>query len=141
MNPKCKGCFNASIWNPDTGKPFTEETVEKIIRTSKPAWCEGLSILGGEPTAPWNIETAIKLAKRFKAAYPEKDIWLWSGRYMDAIERLEHGKELLDAIDVLIDGPFVESLKDVSLRFRGSSNQRTWVKTDGRWLLQCDPMM
>lgn len=141
LKPHCKGCFNEAIWSPEKGKDFTEETVEKIIKVSKPFWCEGLSILGGEPTAPWNIETATSLAKAFKAAFPSKDVWAWSGRYKDAIEKLDKGPAFLDAIDVLIDGPFIEELKDMSLRWKGSSNQRLWRKTNGVWFHDTDPMM
>lgn len=77
-------------------------------------------MLGGEPTASWNIESCIRLAKAFKAAYPNKDIWMWSGRLLSDIEKLEHGPELLSLVDTLIDGPFIEELKDLSLKWRGS---------------------
>ena len=115
---QCPGCFNKSIWDPSVGKPFTQETVKKIIDVSSPYWCEGLSILGGEPTADWNIEAVIDLAKQFKEAYPSKDIWMWSGRYMGEIASKQWACRLLPNIDVLIDGPFVESLKDISLLWK-----------------------
>ena len=75
---RCPGCFNKSIWEPTVGRDFTEKTISDIINWSNVPWNAGLSILGGEPTADYNIDAAIQLAKRFKAAYPEKDIWLWS---------------------------------------------------------------
>lgn len=78
LEPHCKGCFNASIWKPTAGKSFTSETIDKIIKESNHEWCKGLSLLGGEPTASYNIEAAIELCKAFKAAYPDKDIWMWS---------------------------------------------------------------
>lgn len=130
--PKCKGCFNSSAWSPKAGKPFTEEIIRKIITVSEPYWCEGLSILGGEPTAPWNIKSAIELAKKFKKAYPNKDVWMWSGRYIEEIEQLKHGRELLEVVDVLIDGPFEEDKKDLSLKWMGSSNQR--IINTKKWL-------
>jgi anaerobic ribonucleoside-triphosphate reductase activating protein len=128
LNPHCRGCFNSSIWEPTTGRPFTSETVEKILKTASPEWCKGLSILGGEPTASYNIESAVSLAKVFKEVYPEKDIWLWSGRQLEEIKCLKHGKELLSTIDFLVDGRFEEEKKDISLHFRGSSNQRIFER-------------
>jgi len=139
---QCPGCFNKSIWDPSTGKLFTQETIDKIIKTASPDWCEGLSILGGEPTADWNIEAVIDLAKQFKQAYPSKNIWMWSGRYMNEIASKSWAERLLSNIDVLIDGPFVESLKDLSLVWRGSSNQRLWRKDkEGTWRMTSDPML
>lgn len=128
LNPHCKGCFNDSIWSPYTGKPFTGKTIDKIIEVSKPYWCWGLSILGGEPSASWNIQSAIKLARAFKAAYPGKDVWCWSGRTLEEIEKLKYGPDLLLSIDCLVDGRFIEELKDISLKWRGSSNQRVLKK-------------
>ena len=138
LNPHCKGCFNSSIWSPSTGKLFTSEVIEKILKTSKPYWCQGLSILGGEPTAEYNIEAVIRLAKAFKEAYTDKDIWVWSGRTLEEIECLEHGKELLSTIDYLIDGRFEEDKKDMSLKFRGSSNQRIFERMPLGFFIQID---
>lgn len=103
LNPHCPGCFNSAIWSPETGQPFTQATIDKIIRTSAPEWCAGLSILGGEPTASYNIDAVIELAKQFRKIYPEKNIWMWSGRYKEEIEKLPNGKKLLKYIDVLVD--------------------------------------
>lgn len=108
---QCPGCFNKSIWDPSTGKPFTQETIDKIIKTASPDWCEGLSILGGEPTADWNIEAVIDLAKQFKQAYPNKDVWMWSGRYMGEIASKSWAGRLLSNIDVLIDRPVCRELE------------------------------
>lgn len=128
------------MWDPTTGKPFTDAEVKKIIDASAPYWCEGLSILGGEPTAPWNIKSATELARLFKQAYPQKTVWAWSGRLKSEIEKLEGGEDFLASIDVLIDGPFIQERKDISLKWRGSSNQRLWRKVCGEWMLE-DPMM
>ena len=130
---RCKGCFNSAIWEPTTGKPFTDEVIQKIINASKPHYCFGLSILGGEPTSKWNIDDVIKLCKLFKETYPEKDIYMWSGRTIEEIRKLNHGPLLLQNIDCLIDGRFIEALSDMSLKWKGSSNQMTWKKVDGVW--------
>ncbi len=116
-----------------TGKTFTQETIEKIIKVSNHDWCEGLSLLGGEPTASYNIESAIELCRAFKSEYPYKDIWMWSGRRLEEIKELKHGEELLQLIDYLVDGRFEEDKKDLSLKFKGSSNQRILKKM----LLDC----
>lgn len=74
----CKGCFNESIWDPNTGKEYTEETQEKVMKECRDPNCNGLSVLGGEPTADWNIDAVIGLCKQFKEELPKKDIWMWS---------------------------------------------------------------
>lgn len=73
-----KGCFNSSIWNPETGKKYTEETQEKVMKECRDPNCNGLSVLGGEPTADWNIDVVIGLCRQFKEELPKKDIWMWS---------------------------------------------------------------
>ena len=125
----CKGCFNPETWSFSYGQPFTEETIDEIIALSEPSFVTGLTLLGGEPFEPENQEELIRLAKRFKKTYPEKSIWCYSGFTFEdqllpkAQSGAEHVMDLLSAIDVLVDGKFVEELKDSSLLFRGSSNQ------------------
>lgn len=117
---RCKDCFNPDTWNFDFGKEFTEDTLRGILELSKPDHISGLSILGGEPLHPRNIAEVCRLARRFKEAYPEKDIWLWTGYQLEDIF-----ENLVDSeIDVVVDGKFVEELKDLRLKYRGSSNQR-----------------
>lgn len=117
---RCKGCFNPDTWNFDFGKEFTEDTLRSILELSKPDHISGLSILGGEPLHPRNIAEVCRLARRFKEAYPEKDIWLWTGYLLEDVF-----EDLVDSeIDVVVDGKFVEELKDLRLKYRGSSNQR-----------------
>lgn len=117
---RCKGCFNPATWNFDFGKEFTEDTLRGILKLAKPDYISGLSILGGEPLHPRNIAEVCRLARRFKEAYPEKDIWLWTGYQLEDIF-----ENLVDSeIDVVVDGKFVEELKDLRLKYRGSSNQR-----------------
>ena len=109
----CKNCFNEETWDWDTGKEFTDLEIDKIIDLAKFDHINGLSILGGEPMHPKNIEGATKLAKRFKEVYPNKTIWAWSGFLFDYVQTKEISK-----------GQFVEELRNPNLKWRGSSNQR-----------------
>ncbi len=116
----CKNCFNPETWDFDKGKEFNDETIDEIIKISEADYITGLSMLGGEPMHPNNIKGTIKLAKRFKEAYPNKTIWAWSGFLMENI----CDKEILNYLDVLVDGQFVDELRNPKLDWRGSSNQR-----------------
>ncbi|MCI6059997.1 MAG: anaerobic ribonucleoside-triphosphate reductase activating protein [Dorea sp.] len=126
----CKGCFNSETWDFQYGKPYTKETEEEIIRLLEPDFIQGFTLLGGEPFEPENQVELVKLLKRIRETYPKKDIWCYSG-YLYDVDMIPGGKvytevteEMLSYIDVLVDGEFVEELKDVTLVFRGSSNQR-----------------
>ncbi len=118
----CKGCFNAEAWSFTYGEPFTQQTVEEILLALQPAYIQGLSLLGGEPFEPENQPAVLDLVRQVRAAYPEKDIWAYSGYTLEQLQTL--APELLAQITVLVDGPFVESQKDMRLAFRGSANQR-----------------
>ncbi len=127
---RCPNCFNSATWEFDYGKLFTEETTEEILSAMSPDYINGFSLLGGEPFEPENQATICALLKRIKQEYPNKDIWCYTGFLFDS-ELLGRGRaatetarEMLRYIDVLVDGRFVEELKDISLKFRGSSNQR-----------------
>ena len=117
----CKNCFNSETWDFEGGKEFNDETIEKILNLCGQNYVEGLSILGGEPMHPTNIEGTTKLAKAFKEKYTNKSIWVWSGFLYD---RDLKDKEVLKYIDVLVDGQYVDELHDPTLKWRGSSNQR-----------------
>ena len=117
----CKNCFNPETHDFKSGKEFTDETIDRVIELAKSEGIVGLSILGGEPLHPKNIEGSTKLAKKFKETYPEKTIWVWSGFLFD--ENLS-GFEILNYIDVLVDGVYKDELHDFRLKYRGSSNQR-----------------
>ena len=127
---KCKGCFNEVAWDFEYGQPFTQETVDYILSLLAPAYVKGLTLLGGEPFEPQNQPAIVDLLRQVKAKYPEKSIWAFSGYLFDRdmlSGRLGDSavlNEFLGYLDVLVDGPFVESKKDLTLRFRGSSNQR-----------------
>ena len=114
-------------WDFDYGTPFTEETVASILTMLRPAHIRGLTLLGGEPFEPQNQQAIVALLRRVKQELPEKSIWAFSGYLFDRdilSGRLGDTSEYLSYLDVLVDGPFVEAKKNLSLRFRGSENQR-----------------
>lgn len=117
----CKNCFNKETWDFNGGKEFTDETIEEVLELCNKGHIKGLSILGGEPMNPVNIDGTTKLAKAFKEKYHEKNLWAWTGYKMD--EDLK-GKEVLNYLDVLVDGQYVDELHDFTLKWRGSANQR-----------------
>lgn len=117
----CQNCFNPETHDFSSGKEFTDETINKIISLCNEIHIVGLSILGGEPLHPKNIAGTTKLAKIFKEKYPNKNIWLWTGF---TFEDYLINKEILNYIDVLIDGKYQDELHDFNLKWRGSSNQR-----------------
>ena len=127
----CKGCFNPDTWNFNFGREFTSETEDEIIEALRPSYIEGLSLLGGEPFEPENQKVLVKLLKRVKQELPEKNIWCYTGYLLEELKGEKDSRaftdttlEMLSMIDTLVDGEFVEELKDISFQFRGSSNQR-----------------
>ena len=127
----CKGCFNSVAWDFQYGKEFTQDTIDDLIQMLAPSYIKGLTLLGGDPMEPSNIAGLLPLLRRVKKEYPQKNIWCFTGydyekdilgRMMDEVEGT---KEFLSYIDVLVDGEFVEEKKSLSLKFKGSANQRT----------------
>jgi anaerobic ribonucleoside-triphosphate reductase activating protein len=114
----CKNCHNQHLWDFNSGKEFTEETINKIIKLLNSP--QNLSILGGEPLVEENIEMLTKLVKKVKEVYPNKNIWVWTGNLFENVKELD----LIKYIDILIDGQFKEELYNKNLKWRGSSNQR-----------------
>lgn len=117
----CKDCFNVDTWDWIGGKEWTVEQEDMVLNLCKGERIKGLSILGGEPLHPNNIETVTELAKHFKMLYPNKDLWIWSGYTW---ESYIHDKEIVNYADVIVDGRFECEKKNLGLKFRGSSNQR-----------------
>ena len=126
----CPGCFNQVAWDFDYGQPFTQQTIDEILAMLKPGYIKGLTLLGGEPFEPENQPAVVELLRQIKSKYPEKTIWAFSGYLFDRdilpghLGDPEITREYLGYLDVLVDGPFVEAKKNLSLRFRGSENQR-----------------
>lgn len=126
----CKGCFNEETWDFKYGEIFTKKTQEQIFQWLEPPYISGLTVLGGEPMEYVNQQELLPFLKEVKRRFPKKTIWCYTGYIFekDLLERMvpkwRYTKPLLECIDVLVDGPFVEELKDITLLFRGSSNQR-----------------
>lgn len=126
----CPGCFNPETWNFDYGRPFTQETEAELLSMLNSSYVDGLSLLGGEPFEPANQEGLLPLLRKVKSSYPEKTIWCYTGYTLEqdllnpSRARCQYTDEMLSLIDVLVDGEFVESKKNIRLKFRGSENQR-----------------
>lgn len=127
----CKGCFNPETWDFNYGEPFTPEVEEKIIKGLEPDYIKGFTLLGGDPFEPENQKVLAPFLKRLRARYPDKSFWCFTGYNYEAdlltgkLGDLSLVMDMLSCLDVLVDGRFVEELKDLNLKFKGSSNQRT----------------
>ena len=125
----CKGCFNEETWDFSYGQEFTPETEALLLAELSKSYISGISVLGGEPFEPENQRVLLPFLRRVRSTLPEKTIWVYSGFTWEELTgnsraRCEVTDELLSLLDVLVDGEFVEARKDISLRFRGSDNQR-----------------
>jgi len=126
----CKNCFSKHTWDFNYGLPYDEEVSDKIIEALRPNYIEGITILGGDPLEPENQEEVLKLMKRIREELPQKNIWMFSGFVFEELfdencrAHTEYIEEILENLDVLVDGEFIDRLKNLSLKFRGSSNQR-----------------
>ena len=123
----CPGCFNEVAWDFNYGQPFTQEIMDRIVQMLRPDYIRGLTLLGGEPFEPENQGAIVQLLRQVKRELPQKSIWAFSGYLFDRdilSGRLGDTREYLSYLDVLVDGPFIEAQKNLSLRFRGSENQR-----------------
>ncbi len=126
----CKGCFNSEAWDFGYGNPYTVQTEAEILKALAPDYIRGLSLLGGEPLDPRNRKEVLSLVEKVRLSYPKKDIWCYTGYdyEKDLLPLAQQGEKtvssLLQLIDVLVDGEFVEELKNLKLPFRGSENQR-----------------
>lgn len=127
---RCPGCFNSEAWDFDYGQPFDQRVIDRILDDLSPSFVKGLTLLGGEPFEPQNQGPIVELLRQIKAKYPEKSIWAFSGYLFDRdilsgrLGDPEITREYLSYLDVLVDGPFIQARKNLSLRFRGSDNQR-----------------
>ncbi|MCR5452038.1 MAG: anaerobic ribonucleoside-triphosphate reductase activating protein [Lachnospiraceae bacterium] len=126
---ECEGCFQPETWNFRYGSPFTDVTIREITDSLEPSHIAGLTLLGGEPMEPDNQRALIVLLRKVKEKYPQKDIWCYTGYtyetdLLTGRAHCEVTDEMLSYIDILVDGEFIEEKKDITLEFRGSSNQR-----------------
>ena len=125
----CKGCFQPETWNFDYGERYTKETEDEIIESLRSDYVDGITLLGGEPFEPENQRELVKLLRRIKKELPQKTVWSFSGFTYEELTGdsravCEVTNEMLSMLDVLVDGEFVEAKRNISLRFRGSENQR-----------------
>lgn len=126
----CKGCFQPQTWDFAYGEPFDEKVQEEVLKSLEPDYITGITLLGGEPFEPENQKELVPFMRKVVAQYPRKNVWAFTGYIYDkdlvagGRRHTEDTDELLSMIDVLVDGPFCEELKDITLKFRGSSNQR-----------------
>ena len=127
---RCKNCFQPQTWDFEYGTPFTAETEKQLLELLAPDYINGLTVLGGEPFEPSNQRALLPFLRRVRETFPKKNIWCFSGFTYEELKkdgshpRCEVTDDMLSLLDVLVDGRFVDELKDISLRFRGSSNQR-----------------
>ena len=126
----CKGCFNEETWSFDYGEPFTKEVEERILKALEPSYISGLTLLGGEPLEYVNQQVLAPFLKRVRETYPQKTIWCYTGYLYEKdilnrmVKKWQYTRDIIEMIDVLVDGPFIEEEKQIDLRFRGSRNQR-----------------
>lgn len=123
----CKGCFNEETWDYRFGHEFNDKVLDELLIALDKSYISGLSLLGGDPLMKKNIDEVIKICSKVKSKFPDKNIWCWTGYTLEEVQS-NHASTILEYIDVLIDGKFVEELKDLNLPFRGSSNQRILKK-------------
>lgn len=127
---RCKNCFNEEAWDFSYGKPFTKDVEDEILGYLEPSFINGLSLLGGEPFEPQNQRALVEFLKRTRRLFPKKDVWCYTGYTLEtdllseSRARCEVTDEMLSMIDILVDGEFIDELKNINLRFRGSENQR-----------------
>ena len=121
---KCYNCHNPQTWDFNSGIPFTEDTMQEILYDLSKPYIKGCTLSGGHPLDPLNVPEVLKIVKRVKMVFPNKDIWIYSGYVWEDIIKDETLREILKYTDVLVDGAYIDELRDISLPFRGSSNQK-----------------
>lgn len=120
----CRNCHNQQTWDFDSGIPFTEETMQELLYDLSKPYIKGCTLSGGHPLDPHNAPKVLEIVKRVKMVFPNKDIWIYSGYEWENIIKDETLREIMRYTDVLVDGAYIDELRDISLPFRGSSNQR-----------------
>lgn len=124
----CAHCFSPETWDRNGGEPFTEEVKERLLRDLSNSYIQGLSILGGDPLEPYNVDDVTALCKEVKEKYPTKTIWLWTGRKKEKVENLP----VMQYLDVVVSDPYIAKFNNGRCKYRGSSNQRVWWAQTGK---------
>lgn len=130
----CKNCFNKVTWDFDGGKKFTKDTLNTIISLLNDEHIKRFSILGGEPLAEKNMYDVLQTIIEIRKNVTDIIIWVYTGYAFDEVKQLKYGKEILDNVDTIVDGRYVDELRDLTLEFRGSSNQNIWKKINNVWV-------
>lgn len=151
----CKGCFNEQTWDKESGKAFDEQAKNELFDSLNHPYSKGLTVSGGHPLEPYNIDDVLYLLKEVKRRFPDKDIWLYTGWELESIlspavtddfnpernEYLKKRKEAISLCDIVVDGRYIEELRDITLKWRGSSNQQIWKQTYlGEWVNTTEEM-
>ena len=130
----CKNCFNKVTWDFDGGKKFTKDTLNTIISLLNDEHIKRFSILGGEPLAERNMYDVLQTIIEIRKNVTDIIIWVYTGYTFEEVKQLKYGKEILDNVDTIVDGRYVDELRDLTLEFRGSSNQNIWKKKNNVWV-------
>ena len=130
----CKNCFNKVTWDFDNGKQFTKDTLNTIISLLNDKHIKRFSILGGEPLAEKNMHDVLQTIIEIRKNVTDITIWVYTGYTFEEVKQLKYGKEILDNVDTIVDGRYVDELRDLTLKFRGSSNQNIWKKINNVWV-------
>lgn len=120
----CAECQNPQTWNPENGVPFDNEAMVELMEALSPSYIQGLTLSGGDPMYIGNRQVVLDICRKVKAIYPQKDIWMWTGYTYEEIHQDPLMAEILTHVDVLVDGRYEKSLRDISIPWRGSTNQR-----------------
>lgn len=141
---RCFNCHNPQTWDFNAGVPFTEETMQELLETLDKPYISRLTLSGGHPLEPENLPTVYNIVKTVREKFPNKSIWIYSGMTMSQIKEIDNFYEkreinrpspfdVVNMCNTLVDGKYIDELRDISLSFRGSSNQRIWEKQNGMW--------
>lgn len=129
----CKNCFNKITWDFSGGNQFTKDILNKLVELLNNEYIERFSVLGGEPLAKENIYDVLCTISEIRKKVTNVTIWVYTGYTFEEVKKLKYGNEILDNVDVIVDGKYVDELRDLTLAFRGSKNQNIWKKLDGKW--------
>lgn len=128
----CKGCHNQQAQDKNSGKLFDESAKEELFDSINHEYVRGVTLSGGHPLEPYNLKDVVELMKEIKERFPDKDIWVYTGYTFSVVKNKM--PDVLKYADVIVDGRYIEELRDITLKFRGSSNQRIWANTDEGWV-------
>ena len=134
---QCRGCHNPETWNINSGKPFDENAKNELFEALDKPYIQGITFSGGHPLEDENLLDVYNLLAEIRKRFPEKDVWLYTGYKLEHIlnsdTNSDYRKRIVDMCDVVVDGRYIESLRDITLRFRGSSNQNVWEREGDIW--------